>query len=364
MQLLAVPGVHAWARWQPERNLAFSSHLLVRDGGNVAFDPLPIDAAEEAAIAALGGVALILLTNRDHERGAAALRERFGARIFASRAEAASFQLNVDAVFDAVPAAFPSARSSGPVEVVPGVTALALDGAKTPGEVVFYLPERRAAIVGDALIGSPAGALSFLSDEKIADPKTLSLSLRQLWALQPQALLLGDGTSLFAGVDDALATLLEARGGPAVNRINLDELTWEPFDDVGGLYRGEAGEIGLFIGARDLGYQAVHLPPGTRFCPLHAHDREEEVFFVVEGEPSIRTLRGTLRLRAGDIMAFPVGDRGAHQLLNESDAPCTVILLGSDYVDEVAYYPDSQKIGLRRRGLRMRVDRLDYFDGE
>jgi uncharacterized cupin superfamily protein len=63
-------------------------------------------------------------------------------------------------------------------------------------------------------------------------------------------------------------------------------------------------------------------------------------------------------------MAFPVGDRGAHQLLNESDAPCTLILLGGDEVDEVVYYPDSQKVSVRRRGLRMRADRLDYYDGE
>ena len=82
-----------------------------------------------------------------------------------------------------------------------------------------------------------------------------------------------------------MATLLEAGGGPAVNRINLDELDWEPFDDLDGRYRGEIAEIGLLLGARRLGYRAVRLPSGARFCPLHAHDREEEVFYVVEGAP-------------------------------------------------------------------------------
>jgi uncharacterized cupin superfamily protein/glyoxylase-like metal-dependent hydrolase (beta-lactamase superfamily II) len=364
MKKLSIAGWYSWSRWQPDRNLFFASHLLVRESGNVTFDPLPTDDAENAEIEALGGVAVVLLTNRDHERGAAAMRERFGARILASRVEAESFRLHVDDVFDAAPASFPSSRSHGSSELVPGITALALEGAKTPGEVTFHLPDHRVAVVGDAMIGQPAGTLSFLPDENLADSEALALSLRRLWALTPQALLLGDGDSLFAGVDDAMATLLETRGGPSVNRINLDHLDWEPFDDVGGRYRGEDAEIGLLVGARDLGYRAVRLPPGARFCPLHAHDREEEVFFVIDGQPSIRTPRGTLRLRAGDVMAFPVGDRGAHQLLNESQTPCTVMLLGADYLDEVAYYPDSQKVGLRRRGLRMRVDRLDYYDGE
>jgi uncharacterized cupin superfamily protein len=351
VQSLSIPGIFAWSQWQPDRNISFASHLLIRESGNVAFDPLSTDDAENAEIEALGGVAVILLTNRDHERGAAALRERFGARILASRAEAELFRLPVDGVFDAG-------------DVVPGITALALQGAKTPGEVAFFLPDLGVAVVGDAVLGEPAGELSFLPDATPADPGALTLSLRRLWALQPRALLLGDGVSLFADVDERLGALLETRGGPALNRINFDELEWEAFNDVNGRYRGEDAEIGFMIGARRLGYRAVRLPAGARYCPMHAHDREEEVFWVIEGEPSIRTPRGTLRLRAGDVMAFPAGDRGTHQLLNESDAPCTVMLLGMNEPDEIAYYPDSQKVLLRRRRLLTRVDRLDYYDGE
>jgi len=260
----------------------FSSYLLVRDGGNVAFDPLPADGDEEAAIEALGGVATILLTNRDHERGTAQLRERFGARVMCSRAEADLFALSVDATFDGRSPAFPSARRSDEEGVLPGIYPLGLQGAKTPGEVVFMLEERNAAIVGDALIGTPAGALSFLDDDKLADPVALALALRQVWALQPRALLLCDGAPLFAGVDEALGALLESRGGPAVNRINLDDLQWVPFDNVGGRYRGRSAEIGLTIGARKLGYRAAELPPGGKFCPLHSHNHEEEVFYVIE----------------------------------------------------------------------------------
>lgn len=364
MQPLAIDGLYAWSRWQSDRAMHFWSYLLVREGGNVAFDPLPIGEEEAAAIEALGGVTTILLTNRDHERGAAQLRDRFGARILCSRAEAELFGLTVDGTFDDGSPAFASARSHGPVDVLPGIYALGLHGAKTPGEAIFVLAERNVAIVGDALLGTPAGALSFLSDDKLADPAALALSLRRLWALQPRALLLCDGAPLFAGVDDALSALLESRGGPAANRINLDQLEWEPFDDVGGRYKGRCAEIGLLIGARKIGYRAVELPPGARFCPLHSHNQEEEVFYVIDGTPTIRTSRGSVRLRPGDVMAFPVGDRGAHQLLNESDSACTVLLFGLDEPNEVCYYPDSRKILIGWRQTIVRDDPLDYYDGE
>ncbi|HTA40678.1 MAG TPA: cupin domain-containing protein [Candidatus Acidoferrales bacterium] len=350
MQALALPGFHTWSQWQPDRGMFFSSFLWVREGGNVAFDPLPLTEDDAQAIEGLGGVSTILLTNRDHERGAAAMRERFGARIFSSRLEAELFELKVDGVFDRV--------------ALPGLRAIPLEGAKTPGEVAFLTDDLTVAIAGDAILGTPAGALSFLPDAKLGDPLALALSLRRLWTPRLRTLLLGDGASLYAGAEDALAALIEARGGPAVNRVNVDELEYEFTDGVDGKYASHDAEIGWHIGGRHLGYQMVRLPAGARFCPMHAHDREEELFYVIEGHPTVRTLRGDLRLRPGDFMAFPVGDRGTHQLANESDVDALVLLLGEDHEDETVYYPDSRKVLAGRRRWIMREDHLDYFDGE
>ena len=63
--------------------------------------------------------------------------------------------------------------------------------------------------------------------------------------------------------------------------------------------------------------------------PRHSHALEEEVFLVWEGTPTIRTPRGEFECRRGDVIAFPPGDVGMHQLCNKSDAPCTVFLLGN-----------------------------------
>ena len=71
--------------------------------------------------------------------------------------------------------------------------------------MAFHLPGRRALIVGDAVIGVPAGALSTYPEDKIDDQAALRRTTVQLAALDFDALLLCDGEAFLAGGRDALA---------------------------------------------------------------------------------------------------------------------------------------------------------------
>lgn len=340
---LEIPGAWMWSAWQPERGMNFNSYLFERDGGCVAVDPLPLDEASLQTLEALGGVHTIVITNPDHVRASAALRERFGARI-------------IDTFEDGQ-------------EVFAGAYAVAIPYGKTD-EIALHLRAANAAVIGDAIIGAPAGALSLLPDEKLQDPRRLAFALRRVWALQVRTLLLCDGQPLFHGADAALGDLLESRLGPDVFRINASELVYENEPEPEPYVIHDA-EIGLLIGARKLGYRLAKIPPGKAFCPLHWHVQSEEFFYVVEGQPSIRTLNGTLQCRAGDFIAFPTGERGAHQLRNDSSQPCLVLLVGIEEPAlnlEACFYPDSDKVGLFTPFERLRMVRaspdLDYYDGE
>jgi uncharacterized cupin superfamily protein/glyoxylase-like metal-dependent hydrolase (beta-lactamase superfamily II) len=355
MQQLAVPNAFAWSRHQPERKIDFNSHVFVVPGGNVAVDPLPMKDDEAEAVSALGGLAWIVVTNRDHVRDAASLQERFGAKIATSAAEAPLLGIAVDR------------ELRDGEEIFPGAFAVALEHQKTPGEFALHLRAQQALLVGDALIGAPAGALSLLPDAMYADVAAAVLALRRLWALQPKTLLLGDGASLWSDATAAIGKLLLQRGGIAVNRINLDELRYEASCEKSGKYRSQDAEVGFFIGAQRLGYQVVKLPPGARFCPVHAEYTEEELFFVLDGSPSIRTPSETLPLRAGDFIAFPSGPDHAHQVLNQSEAEATVLLLGENQAQAICYYPESDKVLIadpRKRWLLRGAPQLDYYDGE
>lgn len=354
MQPLAIPGAFTWSVWQPERNVYFNSHFFKHEAGNVVVDPLAASDAEIAQMDSLGGVSLIIITNRDHERKSRDLAARFKAKIAASVGDAPLL--------------------SGPVEVVlkagdepfEGATVIALEGLKSPGEIALAMPKHRAALVGDALWGDPAGAIRMLPDDKLIDAPRAVLSLRQLWALRLETLLVGDGQSITAGADRILGDFLQSRSDVYVNRINLDEIEPETFSDLSGKYGATAYEAGWPIGARRLGYIFVTMKPGERLCPMHSHQLEEEMFLVWDGEPTIRTPRGDFSCRKGDVISFPVGDVGMHQLVNASEASCTVFLLGNAEPNEVAYYPDSDKVLVRGRGrLIVRASpRLDYYDRE
>ncbi|MBV8281187.1 MAG: cupin domain-containing protein, partial [Candidatus Eremiobacteraeota bacterium] len=131
-------------------------------------------------------------------------------------------------------------------------------------------------------------------------------------------------------------------------------------------FAGTEREIGLYIGARKLGYRMTTMQPGDRYCPMHLHTREEEMFLVWDGIATIRTPRGDIECRRGDFICFPTGKSGTHQLANTSDAPCTVLLLGMYDLQELCYYPDSDKVMIDALdGLILKAQpALEYLDGE
>jgi hypothetical protein len=65
-------------------------------------------------------------------------------------------------------------------------------------------------IVGDALIGKPAGAVSMLAADKYADAAKAKEGLQRLLKYQFESLLVGDGTSILAAAKQPVERLLQA----------------------------------------------------------------------------------------------------------------------------------------------------------
>lgn len=352
MQQTVVSGVAMWSAWQPDRNLFFNSFFVSSPEGNFAVDPLPLPEADAADIASRGGLAWIVVTNRDHERAARALAARFGAKIAAGALDAALLGGPVE-------------RQLHDGDTICGARVVALDGLKTPGEFALYFADRRMVIIGDALWGDPAGSLRFMPDQKLADPPRAVLSLRKIWALGAEHLLVGDGACLFGGANRVLGACLEARSDAYVNRIHVDDAVWKAFPGEPPGFEAAVFEVGDHIGAEKLGYRLLRLLPGNASCPLHWHAAEEELFVVMSGRCTLVTPRGDVALRAGDYVAFPTRPDGAHKLVNASDEACDVLMVANTDVRDVCYYPDSHKVLIEDSDLMLR-DRpvLDYWDGE
>jgi len=101
------------------------------------------------------------------------------------------------------------------------------------------------------------------------------------------------------------------------------------------------------------------LDPGASSGPYHLHHATEELLLVLDGEPTLRSPDGEHRLSRGEVVHFPVGAAGAHQVLNRSDAPARYLMAAAhsgidavEYVDErtVAVYSRSPSL-LQEEGL-------------
>jgi uncharacterized cupin superfamily protein len=127
--------------------------------------------------------------------------------------------------------------------------------------------------------------------------------------------------------------------------INIDELKLEHFAK-GDKFECSAVRIGPLLGAKDLGYSYDVVPPGKRSCPFHSHSGEEEMFFIVKGEGTLRYGAETRKVRAGDFICCPTGGaETAHQIVNDSAAELAYISVSTMRDAEVCEYPDSKKIG-------------------
>jgi uncharacterized cupin superfamily protein len=141
-------------------------------------------------------------------------------------------------------------------------------------------------------------------------------------------------------------------------------------------FRARRARLGRQAGCRRTGLSLWELPPGQAAYPYHYHHAEEELVIVLAGRPTLRTPEGLRELEQGEVLAFPCGEQGAHQLLNRTDRPVRFLAFSNVSDTEVVVYPDSGKLGAygrapggapqagELRALFRLGDTVDYYDGE
>ena len=154
-----------------------------------------------------------------------------------------------------------------------------------------------------------------------------------------------------------------------MRRFNIAEpdFEYDP-EDPDGFHAGMV-RFGPQLGAEQTGASVYELPAGQALCPYHYEHGEEEWVLVLQGSPSVRTPEGTETLTPFDVVFFPRGPEGAHQIRNDSDAAARVLMWSSILYPSVSVYPDSDKIGVWTAGkidnvIVERASGVDYYRGE
>lgn len=122
--------------------------------------------------------------------------------------------------------------------------------------------------------------------------------------------------------------------------------------------RGFVANLGAAAGLTRLGFRHHRLPPGRRTSPPHAERDEEELVFVLEGEPDLWQDGHLHRLCPGIAVGWPNGTGIAHTIINNSDRDVRLLALGeaSRYVSAVHFPHDSDIAGWFARHRKLWPD--------
>jgi uncharacterized cupin superfamily protein len=98
--------------------------------------------------------------------------------------------------------------------------------------------------------------------------------------------------------------------------------------------------LGNHIGLKNFGVNLTRIVPGGQSSYRHAHSRQDEFVYVLEGEVVLETDAGAQMLGAGMCAGFPAGTGDAHRFVNRTDADVLLLVVGDRSGDDEITYPD------------------------
>ena len=199
-------GLWRWTGHHEEWQEDVGSVYCETTDGVVLVDPIvpPEDTdrfwqALERDVKRAGGRVDVLVTVFWHTRHAAAMIERYSAHVWAPTRGRAAIERRAGTVTDLF----------RPGDELPGGIA-ALPTARA-AEVVFWIPQHRALVPGDVLLGDGEGGVRMCPESWLPEGTghaTLAASLRPLLELPVERVLVSHGEPVLTGGRDALAAAL------------------------------------------------------------------------------------------------------------------------------------------------------------
>jgi len=98
--------------------------------------------------------------------------------------------------------------------------------------------------------------------------------------------------------------------------------------------------LGNHVGLKNFGVNLTRIVPGGQSSYRHAHTRQDEFVYVLQGEVVMETNAGAQVLRPGMCAGFPAGMGDAHRFVNRSGADVVLLVVGDRSPDDEVAYPD------------------------
>ena len=102
----------------------------------------------------------------------------------------------------------------------------------------------------------------------------------------------------------------------------------------------EKRALGERFGLQNFGVNLTRLAPGAQSALRHAHTRQDEFIYILEGHPTLVTNRGETELAPGMCAGFRAGSGDAHHLQNRTESEVLYLEVGDRTPGDAASYPD------------------------
>ena len=90
----------------------------------------------------------------------------------------------------------------------------------------------------------------------------------------------------------------------------------------------------------NFGVNLVRIVPGGQSSCRHAHTRQDEFIYVLQGDVELETNAGVEQLSAGMCAGFKAGTGNAHRFVNRSASDVMLLVVGDRTAGDAVSYPD------------------------
>jgi len=98
--------------------------------------------------------------------------------------------------------------------------------------------------------------------------------------------------------------------------------------------------LGDLFGLTNFGVNLARLAPGAVSALRHAHTKQDEFVYILQGRPTLHTDEGRMRLWPGMCAGFKAGTGNGHRLINETGEEVVYLEIGDRTPGDEGSYPD------------------------
>jgi uncharacterized cupin superfamily protein len=102
----------------------------------------------------------------------------------------------------------------------------------------------------------------------------------------------------------------------------------------------EKRPLGDLFGLQNFGVNLTRLAPGAVSALRHAHTKQDEFVYILEGNPILATDAGETPLGPGMCAGFKAGSGDGHRLLNRTGSDVLYLEVGDRSPGDAVFYPD------------------------